>query len=73
MNKLFFDELKTLHLELIPKSDLKAIIITGKGRHFSSGAALNELLQRVLTDCNDHKAPVFLLNNSLVFNFFEIR
>jgi enoyl-CoA hydratase/carnithine racemase len=71
MNKLFFDELKLLHLELIPKSDLKAIIISGKGRHFSSGADLNELLQRVLSDCNDDKEPEFLLHNSTVFNFFE--
>jgi len=71
MNKLFFDELKLLHLELIPKTNLKAIIISGKGRHFSSGADLNELLQRVLADSNDNNEPQFLLNNSSVFNFFE--
>jgi enoyl-CoA hydratase/carnithine racemase/phosphopantetheinyl transferase (holo-ACP synthase) len=71
MNKLFFEELKMLHLDLIPKTDLKAIIISGKGRHFSSGADLNELLQRVLADCNDNNQPEFLINNSSVFNFFE--
>ena len=71
MNKVFFDELKLLHLELIPKTDLKAIIISGKGRHFSSGADLNELLHRVLTDCNEKNEPDFLLHNSSVFNFFE--
>lgn len=71
MNKLFFDELKLLHLELIPKADLKAIIISGAGRHFSSGADLKELLQRVLSDFNENSQPEFLLNNSSVFNFFE--
>jgi enoyl-CoA hydratase len=71
MNKLFFDELKQLHLELIPKSNLKAIIISGQGRHFSSGADLNELLHRVLNEYNENSELEFLLHNSSVFNFFE--
>lgn len=71
MNKIFFEELKTLYHELITNTDLKAIIISGKGRHFSAGADLDEMLQRILAEHNDHKPPEFLLNNSAIFNFFE--
>jgi len=71
MNKVFFDELKGLYQELIKSTELKAIIISGKGRHFSSGADLDEMLQRIMTDYKHHKQPGFLLNNSAIFNFFE--
>lgn len=71
MNKIFFGELKNLYTEIIKNTELKAIIISGKGRHFSSGADLDEMLQRILVDYNDHKQPEFLLNNSAIFNFFE--
>ena len=71
LNKLFYDELKTFQLEVIPKSDLKAIIISANGRHFSSGADLNELLQGFLENCNGTNQPDFLTNNSAIFSFFD--
>jgi enoyl-CoA hydratase/carnithine racemase/phosphopantetheinyl transferase (holo-ACP synthase) len=71
MNKQFFEELKSLYHEIITKADLKAIIISGKGRHFSAGADLDEMLQRILEDHRNNREPEFLLNNSAIFNFFE--
>ncbi len=39
----FFLEFNDLVLNIIPVSNLKAVLIYGQGRHFSSGANLDEL------------------------------
>lgn len=44
MDKVFFDELGTLVSNIDTETDLNAIVIYGKGRHFSSGANLQDLL-----------------------------
>jgi enoyl-CoA hydratase/carnithine racemase len=47
MGSLFFKELQTITTEIIPKSNISAIIISGARRHFSSGADLKDLLQTI--------------------------
>jgi enoyl-CoA hydratase len=44
MTMAFFTEMKALIPEITHLQNLKGIIITGKGRHFSSGADISELL-----------------------------
>jgi len=43
----FFTELRSLVQTIKSTSGLKAVIICGTGRHFSSGAEINELLQNI--------------------------
>ena len=47
MDSRFFKELQTITTEIIPKSNISAIIISGASRHFSSGADLEDLLQTI--------------------------
>jgi len=47
MSTDFFLELNDLIANTIPFSNAKAIIISGKGRHFSSGANLDELITTI--------------------------
>jgi len=47
MTMAFFHELKVLMDEIPAMQHLKAIIITGHGRHYSSGADIRELLANV--------------------------
>jgi len=42
MDTRFFRELHELTVKTIPAAKVAAVIITGKGRHFSSGADLEE-------------------------------
>ncbi len=64
----FFGEMTKLKNILIRKSDLKALIISGKGRHFSSGSNLDELLFEISGNAD---AEGFLKSNYLTLNFFE--
>ena len=47
MDTLFFQELQMLTTDTIPKSKIVAIIISGSGRHFSSGANLDDLFHEI--------------------------
>ncbi len=44
MTLVFFSELSRICSRMRSMSELKALVISGKGRHFSSGARLSELL-----------------------------
>lgn len=76
MDRLFFAELKTLIHEVIPVEDFGALIIHGQGRHFSSGADIEDLLSGI-GEAEGHSAgkedeiPAFLLENNQHFCFFE--
>lgn len=48
MNAGFFSEFNEMVDELRMLKELKAIVISSKGRHFSSGADLDELLEQVV-------------------------
>ena len=73
----FFMELGRLTAELHKLKKLKGIVISGKGRHYSSGAHLGELLG--LVETGRHFAPsgssasleIFLEDNYGSFRYFE--
>ena len=44
MNREFFDEFTLLTREVLPTASFKAMVVYGKGRHFSAGANPQELL-----------------------------
>jgi enoyl-CoA hydratase/carnithine racemase len=73
----FFLELGQLVEEIKKLNNLKAIVISGRGRHFSSGAQLDELLNLVNEGNSvDHGQsetvlPDFLKKNFETFLFFE--
>lgn len=46
MNLVFFEELDTLTREIIPATDLRGMLVYGKGRHFSSGAELKDIVNQ---------------------------
>ncbi|MCD4681888.1 MAG: enoyl-CoA hydratase/isomerase family protein [Bacteroidales bacterium] len=47
MTTEFFLELNDLSTNIIPNSNVKAVIVYGDGRHFSSGADLDELITTI--------------------------
>ena len=77
MSVEFFLELGQLVEKLKKLHRLKAIVISGQGRHFSSGAQLDELLNLVKRESSrDHgekvkNLPGFLEKNFESFLFFE--
>jgi enoyl-CoA hydratase/carnithine racemase len=77
MNLVFFRELSSLADKLKGMSDLRALVISGKGRHFSSGAHLDELLGLVGnvipedSGNNNQTLQEFLDRNYRTFLFFE--
>jgi len=68
MDTQFFSELHELTSEIIPAAKIKAVIITGKGRHFSSGADLDDLRQTIH---NEPENSSFLMSNYHSFKFFD--
>lgn len=75
MTALFFDELKML-TKAIPQSNIKALIIAGRGRHFSSGTDLESLIATIRTESTGNgksikDAKELLLSNVRSFEFFS--
>ena len=71
MNITFFKEFYWWRTEVVEKEEIDALIIHGKGRHFSSGAVLEDLL-RVINRSYDQsnniqKISEFLNINSQIF------
>jgi enoyl-CoA hydratase/carnithine racemase len=65
MSKLFFHEIREVADLALNKETVKGIIISGKGRHFSSGADISDLLS---FESNDAKqAEDFYIANSQTF------
>lgn len=77
MSIKFFCQLKELVEDVIPYNKIKAIIIYGNGRHFSSGAEIDDLLKVVNHQTKFHKNgnikkyPPFLKNNNKLILFFN--
>ncbi len=71
MDPVFFEEFYWWRTEIVEEKDIEALIIHGKGRHFSSGAVLNDLLgiiSRSHTQEGDiDKISKFLNKNSQIF------
>ena len=68
METLFFQELQLLTTSIIPKSKISAIIISGSGRHFSSGANLDDLLLEIEKEKSESG---ILFSNSQSLQFFS--
>jgi enoyl-CoA hydratase len=73
----FFSELGQIVEEMKKMTELKAVVISGQGRHFSAGAQLDELLNLVDVErSRDHgikngNLPEILNKNFETFLFFE--
>ena len=67
MTSLFFEEMNDFVMN-VETDLLSAIIIQGKGRHFSSGADLDNLLGKI---GEDGSVDGFFLKNSESFEFFN--
>jgi enoyl-CoA hydratase len=73
----FFSELGQLVEEMKEMTELKAVVISGQGRHFSAGAHLDELLNLVdIERSRDHgiktgNLPDILNKNFETFLFFK--
>lgn len=71
MDSSFFEEFYWWRTEIIEKEKVSAIIIQGKGRHFSSGAVLDDLLGIISRSYsqteNTQKISEFLNKNSQIF------
>jgi len=77
MSLAFFSELGQITDRMRSMSEMKALVVSGKGRHFSSGARLPELLS-LAKDGNSGKSGAqesqmqkFLDENNRSFQFFE--
>jgi enoyl-CoA hydratase len=74
MTHLLFDELRIMTSIIIPQSGVKAIIIYGSGRHFSSGADPVDLRKRIMENLPPdypERLPSFLEENMRSFLYFE--
>ena len=77
MDNVFFREISDLVRNVIPDEKVNAILVYGKGRHFSSGAELKDLLQNVTANCSEstdnhgNAQTDFLIENLETFRFFS--
>lgn len=77
MSVEFFSKLDQLINKVINKANVKSIIIYGNGRHFSSGAELDDLLLRMDHETKKNRDgriveyPKFLNLNNKTFTFFD--
>jgi enoyl-CoA hydratase/carnithine racemase len=76
MDRLFFAELEHLVTQVIPAASFNAVIVCGQGRHFSSGADIDDLLSGVrdaagMGNEESEEVPVFLQENNKNFLFFH--
>jgi len=62
MDSVFFKELYNITSGVIPKDNICAIIISGDGRHFSSGADLKDLLQTIKNENGEIGSQALLSN-----------
>ncbi|HOT43726.1 MAG TPA: enoyl-CoA hydratase/isomerase family protein [Spirochaetota bacterium] len=69
--------MKRLTEEVIPGSGVSGIVIHGSGRHFSSGADLDDIIgaikENAVHECllYEERRPSTLLDNLMTFRFFE--
>jgi len=71
MDSIFFEEFYWWRTEFVEQSKVKSVILSGRGRHFSSGAMLNDLLGIInrshAKDGDIKKISNFLNKNSRIF------
>jgi len=71
MDSGFFEEFYWWRTETVEKEDLKAVVLYGNGRHFSSGAVLDDLMRIIANSFHQNgdikKVAEFLNHNSQIF------
>ena len=70
MDAHFFNELTRLRREVFPALSVRGMLVYGRGRHFSSGANIAELLSLYQTAPSENPAP-FLRGNIETFLALE--
>lgn len=70
MNMKFFRRLKEIQKEIFSSIVLDGLIISGMGRHFSSGADVDEIYN-IISGNEAESALKFLEENAEIFNFIE--
>jgi enoyl-CoA hydratase/carnithine racemase len=74
MTRQFFDELYDLTHKIIPGSGIRAMIIYGSGRHFSSGADHKDLTDRIMENLPEgypETLPGFLQQNTESLEYID--
>jgi enoyl-CoA hydratase/carnithine racemase len=74
MTRLFFEELAYLTRHQLLRADFKALIVTGKGRHFSAGADHYDLRNRIMENLSPafpDELPGFLKETTRSFLVIE--
>jgi len=74
MTRHFFEEMSMLTRDILPRADFKALIIYGKGRHFSAGADHYDLRNRIMENMPSgfpDELPGFLKETTRSFLFIE--
>jgi len=74
MTRQFFEELAMMTRDILPRADFKALIIYGKGRHFSAGADHYDLRNRIMENLPldfPDELPGFLKETTKSFLFIE--
>lgn len=72
MNRLFFGAMKELCSGLKSENDLRALVICGSGRHFSSGADLNDLLNGPY-ESQENMVDFFTSNSHCFYSISQLR
>ncbi|MFP4023395.1 MAG: enoyl-CoA hydratase/isomerase family protein [Thiohalospira sp.] len=71
MNSIFFDEFYEWRAGVVQKAEIESLIIYGKGRHFSSGAVVDDLVQIIQKSQNQtgdiKEVSAYLNKNSRIF------
>jgi len=70
MSLLFFEELLNVCTTEIKKENFQALIISSEGRHFSSGANINELV-RIIQQDTTNQIPEKLMTNLQSFQILN--
>jgi enoyl-CoA hydratase/carnithine racemase len=74
MTRQFFEELALLTRDILPRADMNALIIYGKGRHFSAGADHYDLRNRIIENLPPEfpdELPFFLKETTRSFICIE--
>lgn len=74
MTKVFFDEFREFTREALPYSSVKAVLVYGSGRHFSSGVAMEDLFSSIKNEIETHgnsDTPGFLVENNQSFSSLD--
>ncbi|NOZ02246.1 MAG: enoyl-CoA hydratase/isomerase family protein [Deltaproteobacteria bacterium] len=63
MDGVFFHELRTITRNVLPGLDTLGLVVRGRGRHFSSGADVEELLTTPQSDLPDNREALTALES----------